>query len=90
MSESKPQEEAKPVENVETKTEEELPPLSDHEFKIYNRAADHMEYFVSLTSHLSHKLFLSNVLYCSTTTSEDHGTSYGMHAPTTVDLKACH
>ncbi|KAL9568593.1 hypothetical protein ACKAV7_007179 [Fusarium commune] len=45
MSESKPQEEAKPVENVETKTEEELPPLSDHEFKIYNRAADHMEYF---------------------------------------------
>ncbi|KAF5580972.1 30S ribosomal S10 mitochondrial [Fusarium pseudoanthophilum] len=45
MSESKPQEEAKPIEDVETKKEEELPPLSDHEFKIYNRAADHMEYF---------------------------------------------
>ncbi|RBR16659.1 hypothetical protein FVER53590_09220 [Fusarium verticillioides] len=45
MSESKPQEEAKHVDNVETKKVEELPPLSDHEFKIYNRAADHMEYF---------------------------------------------
>lgn len=55
MSESKHQEEAKPLESVETKTDEELPPLSDHEFKIYNRAADHMEYFVSLTSYLSYK-----------------------------------
>ncbi|KAF4954092.1 hypothetical protein FGADI_5519 [Fusarium gaditjirri] len=45
MSESNPQEEAKPVVKVESKTEQELPPLSDHDFKIYNRAADHMEYF---------------------------------------------
>lgn len=90
MSESKPQEEAKPVENAETKTEEELPPLSDHEFKIYNRAADHMEYFVSLTSIYNRSHSLSNVLYFSTTTFEDHGTSYGMPVPTTVDPKACH
>lgn len=26
--------------------EEELPPLSDHEFRVYNRLADKMEYFV--------------------------------------------
>ncbi|KAF4950578.1 hypothetical protein FSARC_13146 [Fusarium sarcochroum] len=40
----KPEEATKPVENVKTETEE-LPPLSDHDFKIYNRAADHMNYF---------------------------------------------
>lgn len=42
MSESKVEDTSKPV---ETKTEE-LPPLSDHDFKAYNRLAVHMNFFV--------------------------------------------
>lgn len=30
-----------------SKAEPALPPLSDHEFKQYNRLAEHMDYFVS-------------------------------------------
>jgi hypothetical protein len=45
MSESKPEETAKPVEDVKAEVEE-LPPLSDHDFKAYNRMAEHMNYFV--------------------------------------------
>jgi hemerythrin-like domain-containing protein len=44
MSESKPEETIKPVEDVKAEAEE-LPPLSDHDFKAYNRMADHMNYF---------------------------------------------
>lgn len=44
MSESKAENGSKPV---ETKTEEQLPPLSDHDFKAYNRLAVHMNFFVS-------------------------------------------
>ncbi|KAL4725552.1 hypothetical protein ACLX1H_007701 [Fusarium chlamydosporum] len=42
MSESKAENGSKPV---ETKTEEQLPPLSDHDFKAYNRLAVHMNFF---------------------------------------------
>lgn len=45
MSESKPEESVKPVEDVKAEVEE-LPPLSDHDFKAYNRMAEHMNYFV--------------------------------------------
>ncbi|UZP35371.1 hypothetical protein NXS19_003187 [Fusarium pseudograminearum] len=41
MSEPRAEDASKPV---ETKTEE-LPPLSDHDFKAYNRLAVHMNYF---------------------------------------------
>lgn len=39
----------KPVEVSKVEVEE-LPPLSDRDFKIYNRLADKMDYFVSLIS----------------------------------------
>jgi hypothetical protein len=32
--------------------EEQLPPLSDHDFKIFNHLAVKMDYFVSSQSHL--------------------------------------
>lgn len=31
---------------------EELPKLSDHEFRVYNRLADKMNWFVSILQHL--------------------------------------
>lgn len=34
--------------SAESKSEPTLPPLSGHEFKQYNRLAEHMNYFVSL------------------------------------------
>ena len=34
--------------SAESKSEPALPPLSAHEFKQYNRLAEHMNYFVSL------------------------------------------
>lgn len=48
MSTSNPTPE-EPTKAVEEKTEtvaEELPPLSDRDFKIYNRLAEKMDYFV--------------------------------------------
>lgn len=41
-----PEEPAKPVEEKTETVVEELPPLSDREFKIYNRLAEKMDYFV--------------------------------------------
>lgn len=35
-----------------------LPPLTDHEFKQYNRLAEHMDYFVSLSLSVSHCTFI--------------------------------
>lgn len=35
-------------EALESESEQALPPLSAHEFKQYNRLAEHMDYFVSL------------------------------------------
>jgi hypothetical protein len=43
--------EASVCEDAESKPERALPPLSDHEFKQYNRLAEHMNYFVSLLKH---------------------------------------
>jgi hypothetical protein len=42
MSEPRAEDASKPVEAKA----EELPPLSDHDFKAYNRLAVHMNYFV--------------------------------------------
>lgn len=39
--------EAEASSSTQSKSEPALPPLSGHEFKQYNRLAEHMNYFVS-------------------------------------------
>lgn len=41
----------KDVENSKELQAEKLPKLSAADFRVYNSMADHMEYFVSITTH---------------------------------------
>lgn len=52
MADTQP--ESAPVE--EKKEEESLPPLSDHDFKIFNRMSEHMDLFVTLPLSLPRPL----------------------------------
>lgn len=65
--------------SAESKAEPALPPLSGHEFKQYNRLAEHMNYFVSWNLFSFNDLFLFGLISnsrSSTNTSVRHGTCY--------------
>lgn len=85
--------------------QEQLPPLSDHEFRVYNRLADKMEYFVRppdsrwLRNQTPGLEFLDmrqpsqaprlTPPPTSTTTSAARGTSSGAHAHRAGGHRAC-
>lgn len=77
------------VEESSKVEEEQLPPLSDHDFKIFNQLAVKMDYFVGLSHPISssynhNETKTSLTLPPSTTTSANHGISSGQPAPPTA------
>lgn len=78
-----------PEEAVPEEKKSALPPLSAHEFKQYNRLAEHMNYFVRATSPFPGASAHPADTHLSTNTSGRHGRCSTTRPPVVADRRAC-